>query len=168
MVDKERLSKSCCFIGHRKIDNCHNLKDSLKSIIEDLIRIQNVNTFFFGSRSEFDEICYLVVTSLKEKYPHIKRIYVRAEFPYIDKNYNDYLLKYYEATYFPESVIRAGKAAYIERNYEMLDKSDFAIFYYNTSYEPQKKKRSGSSKSGTKIAYEHAKKKNLRIINVFC
>ncbi len=166
-MGKERISKSCCFIGHRELSDTHNLKDSLQIIIENLIKMQNVDTFFFGSRSEFDELCYFVVTSLKEKYPQIKRIYVRAEFPYINKNYNNHLLKYYEATYFPESVMHAGKAAYIERNYDMLDKSDFAIFYYNPSYEVQKKKNAQSSKSGTKTAYEYAKKKNMSIINVF-
>lgn len=39
---------------------------------------------------------------VKEEYPDIKRIYVRAEFPYINDDYKNYLLKSYEDTYYPE------------------------------------------------------------------
>ncbi|MEF9840764.1 MAG: biotin operon repressor, partial [Lachnospiraceae bacterium] len=42
--------------------------------IESLIVNHNVDTFLFGSRSEFDSLCHSLVTELKEKYPHIKRI----------------------------------------------------------------------------------------------
>ena len=57
--------------------------------------------FLFGSKSRFDDLCYEAVTELKKKYVHIQRIYVRAEFPYIDESYKSYLLKGYEETYYP-------------------------------------------------------------------
>ena len=72
--------KSCCFFGHRKIDETAELKDKLCGIIENLIVNEKVDTFFFGSKSQFDDLCHKVVTELKEKYPHIKRIYVRSAF----------------------------------------------------------------------------------------
>ena len=40
----------------------------LKNYIEDLIVNHNVNTFLFGSRSDFDFVCHKIVTELKEKY----------------------------------------------------------------------------------------------------
>lgn len=165
--------KNCCFLGHRKIIETEELHNKLYEIIENLILNEGVDTFLFGSKSEFDKLCLKTVTTLKEKYPHIKRIYVRAEFPCIDENYKKYLLKSYDYTYFPEGILNAGKASYVERNYEMIDKSKFCILYYNENYLPQRRKNSKSDlsdyqpKSGTKVAYDYALKKHMTIFNLF-
>ncbi len=165
-------SNICCFIGHRKINQTDDLKKRLYNEIEKLILHENVHTFLFGGKGQFDDLCYTVVTALKEKYCCIKRIYVRAEFPYIDESYKSYLLKRYEDTYFPPKIINAGKASFVERNYEMIDNSSCCIFYYDADYVPQRRKISKRSmsdyqpKSGTALAYEYAVKKKLFIINV--
>ncbi|MBQ7045561.1 MAG: DUF1273 family protein [Clostridia bacterium] len=150
----------CCFLGHRTITKTENLRTNLYNIIEKLILHENVDTFLFGSKSQFNDFCLELVTNIKEKYPHIKRIYVRAEFPYISDDYKRYLLKSYEDSYYPESVIGAGKAAYVERNYQMIDKSKFCIIYYDEQNAPTNRK------SGTKIALDYAIKKGKHIINV--
>ena len=72
-----------CFFGHRKIDETEELKNNLRGIIENLIVNEKVDTFFFGSKSQFDDLCHKIVTELKEKYPHLKRIYVRSAFQHI-------------------------------------------------------------------------------------
>ena len=95
---------TCCFFGHRKIDKTPELIERLTKEIKVLITENDVGTFYFGSKSQFDDLCHKVVTGLKEKYPHIKRIYVRAEYPYINENYENYLLKAYEETYYPEKL----------------------------------------------------------------
>ncbi|MBE6701191.1 MAG: hypothetical protein E7582_04810 [Ruminococcaceae bacterium] len=134
---------------------------------------QNINTFLFGSKSQFDSLCYDLVTKIKEKYPHIKRVYVRAEFPCIDESYRSYLLESYEDTYYPEGMEKAGKAAYVERNCEMIDRSNVCIIYYNTGYAPPRRKNSRHDltdyqpKSGTKIAYDYAQKKKIKVINIY-
>ncbi len=161
---------TCCFFGHRNVLETEELKDKLYKIIENLIVNENVCVFLFGSKSEFDRICLSVVSELKNKYFHIKRIYVRAENEHIDERYRDYLLKSYDETYFPKRVQNAGKASYIARNYEMIDKSDFCVCYYNKAYQPKPQKRKGflpdyQTRSGTAIAYEYAKRKKLFIIN---
>ena len=150
----------CCFIGHRKINETEDLKIRLWDLIENLIINKNVTTFLLGSKSEFNELCVNLLIQAKEKYPHIKRVYVRAEYPYISENYKKYLLESYEDTYYPENIINSGKAAYVERNYEMIDKSHFCILYYSKDnvYTPRK--------SGTKIALTCAKKRGKKIINV--
>lgn len=74
-------ANTCCFIGHRSITETEELKTELTELIERLITDMGVNTFLFGSKSRFDSLCLETVTGLKEKYPHVKRIYVRAEFP---------------------------------------------------------------------------------------
>ena len=102
------LENTCCFIGHREINVTDELKEKLRVVIECLIVDENIDTFLFGSKSQFDDLCYDIVTEIKKKYPHIKRIFVRAEYPYIDESYEAYLLESYEDTYFPKSVLGAA------------------------------------------------------------
>jgi len=163
---------TCCFFGHRKITETDELKSKLYNEIETLITYKKVPTFLFGSKSQFDDLCYKIVTELKEKYQHIKRIYVRAEFPYIDDSYKNYLLESYEDTYYPSKMIDAGKAAYVERNYEMINNSRYCICYYDENYMPPRRKNSRRDltdyqpKSGTGIAFDYARKEELNIINL--
>ena len=166
--------KSCCFFGHRKIDKTPQLTEKLINIIEFLITEKDVNVFYFGSKSEFDDLCHKITSELKEKYPYIKRVYVRAAFQHISDRYEDKLLMHYEDTYFPEHIEKAGKASYVERNQEMINKSDFCIFYYDENYLPPRRKNSRRDlfdyqpKSGTGVAYDYAmKKKDKQVINVF-
>ena len=66
-----------------------------------------------------------MVTKKKEKYPHIKRIYVRAEFSDMNDDYKTYLMDFYEDTYYPEKIRGSGRTAYMERSYEMINKSKY-------------------------------------------
>ena len=149
---------TCCFIGHRTINETEELKERLCEIIEKLIVDENVDTFLFGSKSRFNSLCLELVTELREKYPHIKRIYVRAEYPYISEHYKNYLLESYEDTYYPNKIIGAGKATYVERNCEMINNSRFCIVYYDELHMPTKRK------SGTEIALGYAVKHKKEII----
>lgn len=166
---------TCCFFGHKKINVTEELKAKVYETVEGLITEQNVDTFLFGSNSQFDSLCLETVTRMKEKYPHIKRIYVRAEYPYINESYTAYLLKYYDETYFPEKMIEAGRAVYVERNREMIDKSLYCVFYYDENYAPQTRKNSKNlfpdcapqtRKSGTKLALDYAILKKKKIITM--
>ena len=150
--------KTCCFFGHRKINETQELKSKLIEIIEKLIVEKQVDTFLFGSKSRFNGLCLELVTKIKEKYPHIKRVYVRAEYPYISDDYKKYLSKIYEDTYYPERIMNSGRASYVERNYEMINNSHFCIVYYDESNAPT------TRKSGTKIALGYAIKQGKQII----
>ena len=156
----KKEGKACTFIGHRKIEESDGLVKRVEEEIERLIEEEGVELFLFGSKSEFDALCLKTVTRLKGKYPHIKRIYVRAEFPYINESYERYLLERYDSTFFPEKILKAGRYAYVERNALMIDESDFCVFYY-------KKNENYTKKSGTKIAYEYALKRDTTVINLF-
>ncbi len=151
---------TCCFFGHRKINETEQLKAKLVEIIEQLIVEEKIDTFLFGSKSRFNSLCLELVTEIKEKYPYIKRIYVRAEYPYISEQYKNYLLESYEDTYYPEKILNAGRASYIKRNYKMIDNSRYCVVYYNELNIPT------TRKSGTKIALDYAIKKCKNIINV--
>lgn len=149
---------TCCFFGHRSIIETEELKAQLTETVEKLITDENVDTFLFGSGSSFNSLCLELVTQIKEKHPHIKRIYVRAEFPYITDQYLAYLLKSCDDTYYPEKILGAGRAAYVERNYEMINNSKYCIVYYDEQCAPS------TRRSGTKIALDYAVKKDRKII----
>ena len=152
------MQNTCCFLGHREINITDELKENLRVVIEHLITEESIDIFLFGSKSRFDSLCQETVTELKEKYPHIKRIYVRAEYPYISDHYKNYLLESYEDTYYPEKILNSGRAAYVERNYEMINESQYCIVYYDEAIAPS------TRKSGTKIALDYAIKKQKHII----
>ncbi len=149
-----------CFIGHRTITATNELRERIRTAVLDLIDNQGVDTFLFGSRSQFDELCLKIVTEIKEIRPHIKRIYVRAEYPYISADYEKYLLTFYDETYIPESIIHAGKAVYIERNRYMIDSADICVFFLDTSTTSNRKQ------SGTSIAYHYAHSLTKTIYNL--
>ncbi len=149
---------ACCFIGHRDMEETEELKAKVLMIIENLIVYEKVDKFLFGSKSKFNNLCYKAVTAAKIKHPYIKRVYVRAEYPHISEDYKNYILKDYEDTYFPERVLHSGKAAYVERNRYMIDKSRFCVVYY-------KEHTPTARKSGTAIAVAYAQKQGRTIIN---
>ena len=178
--------KVCSFFGHRKIEITEELKQKVKDIIEDLIVKENVLTFLFGSRSDFDYLCHLVVTELKEKYSGIKRIVYTCQSENCTleserQKWEDFYSKLYkrevhllavEEEFEHKTKYTSGKASYVERNQAMINDSDYCVFYYDKNYLPEKRKWSKSSlgyyqpKSGTKLAYDYAIQKKKKIVNV--
>lgn len=163
---------TCCFIGHRKIDVTEELKTELRSTIETLIVDNYVDTFSFGSKSEFDSLCHHIVTELKEKYHHIRRIYFSVYPPSIYDRPRPGVPSAYEEVYHPEGLRNAGKATYVKRNFAMIDKSDICIVYYNENYEAPTRRKNihlpeQKRNSGTKVALDYATKEHKNIINIF-
>ena len=165
--------KICCFVGHRNIEITDKIEKEIYDFIEHLIRFENVQIFLFGSKSRFNEICYDIVSVLKEKYFDIKRVYVRAQYEFLSKRYENYLLEGFEETFYPKDCKNSGRLSYIKRNFSMIDQSDFCLFYFNSGYLPPQKRVSQKylfafqSKSGTAIAYKYARQKKKRIHNFF-
>lgn len=156
---------TCCIIGHRKF-NVKEYKEKLISTFEWLITMKNVGIFLFGSKSEFNHECYQIIRELKRKYPHIKLIYVRAENRYLSNELEASLSFYYDETYYSYYAEDGGKYSYILRNEEMIDRSDYCVFYYNKGYL-EERKGVIKTKSGTEMAYNYAKKLRKEVINVY-
>jgi hypothetical protein len=85
--------------------------------------------------------------------------------------------KDYDGEMMSDRLWSAGKASYVERDQDMINASDYCVFYYNSDYQPPKRKYSKRGvceyqpKSGTALAYEYAwnkkrVKKCVSIINV--
>ncbi len=85
---------------------------------------------------------------------------MRAEYPDINGDYENYLLEMYEETYYPKRILGSGKAVYVERNCEMIDKSRFCVIYYESQIAPT------TRRSGTKIALDYATKHGKHIIKL--
>lgn len=156
------MMKTCCIIGHRDIEKTKELELKVKRIVTELIEKENVTEFLFGSKSEFADFCYGIITKYKNNCSKLKRIYVRAEYPIISDDYYKYLKTFYEDSYFYGEKLINNRFSYIRRNQVMIDKSDFCIFYFNERYTPKTK-----TQSGTWIAYKYAIKKGKKILNVF-
>ena len=178
---------TCSFFGHRNTKLSFNLEQKLYQILEDLIVNHNVSTFLFGSRSNFDYICHKTVTNLKQIYPQIKRIaytckhetcILQSELAKWEKIYSYHThqkvsLLGVEKEHPYNTNLKPSKASYIKRNQEMINNSNFCIFYYDVNYLPPIRKHSKSAltfyqpQSGTSIAYKYAKQKNKKVINLF-
>ena len=154
------IANTCCFIGHRTIEETNALKEKVYTCVEKMITELHIDTFLFGSKSRFNDLCFEIVTALKETYPHIQRVYVRAEFPVIDDDYKQYLLERYDDTYYPEKIVGAGKSIYVERNCEMIKNSRFCVVYFDEKQLPK------TRKSGTKTALAYARKQGKHIIKM--
>lgn len=184
--------KICSFFGHRKIVETEELIQRIRNTVVNLIEKHNVKVFLFGSRSDFDALCHLIVSELKDQYPEIeRRAYTcRSETCILEKE-----REYWEGiySYFKKKEVHllgveqevehktkytSGKAQYVERNQAMIDDSDFCVFYYNPFYQPPRRKYSKRSvgdyqpKSGTQLALDYAYQrrrggKDLTVINVY-
>ncbi len=120
--------RTCCFFGHGQVDVEGDLYDNVKSMIETLIVEDKVDTFLFGRKSEFDILCLCAVTKLKEKYPHIKRIYTRTDFPFMNGDLVDYDQDY-DDVYYPGRIFPDGKTVYRGQSKERLDMSGTCLLY---------------------------------------
>lgn len=163
--------KACSFFGHRDTPQTEELKQKVRETVERLIVEEDVDTFLFGSRSTFDALCHMVVTELKEKYPHIQRI------AYLCKHESaclvgtgaeeqrrikeltgrDVYIREFEGIKKSSRINSAGRACYVERNYWMIDDSYIVIIYLKEEDRKFYKKR------GTMVACQYAQKKNKDI-----
>ena len=164
--------KTCCFIGHRRIENHSEVQAKLQSILTELIE-QGVTKFIFGDHSQFNDLCYDVVSELKKNNTDIQRIKFRKDYQKISDSVKKYFLDGFEDNICPDGVAKAGKASYVKRNQAMITASNVCIFYYNENYQPERRKESKHSigtyqpKSGTRLAYEFAASKDKEIINLY-
>lgn len=184
---KERITMIVCFIGHRSVNGAEQVTSKLIDVVSSLIA-KGADTFLFGSRSEFDYLCWETVTALKEKYQNIKRICYNEprEVSFTSKEEREncerifsQIVKHevhyadYEESVNSQKALKANKNAYIMRNQEMIDKSDVCVFYYNRDYMPHIRKSSNKylsahrPQSGTAIAFIYAIRKKKLIINIY-
>lgn len=151
-------NKTCSVFGHSNIKVTDKLKRELYLLFENLVLKENVSIFFFGGFSDFDEICYCVISKLKLKYNHIKRVFVCDDYKYIFRpQKRPYWLdaeRYEELTYFEMQYNGFYKRIYF-RNCEIINNSDYVVFYVNHT-----------NQSGAYKAMQYALKNKKKIFNI--
>lgn len=161
--------KACSFFGHRDTPKTEELKEKVRETVERLIVEEGVDTFLFGSRSSFDELCHIVVTELQKKYSHIRRVAYLCKHETaclvgagmdLERQIKDIIgrdvrVREFEEINKSDRVNSAGRAAYVERNQLMIDHSKIIIIHQKFFLQ-----------GGTKIACKYAQQKAREIIFV--
>lgn len=152
---------SCCFTGHRIIDNSTRealflaLDKKIRSLIE-----SGVTNFITGGALGFDTIVAETVLNLRDTdFPHITlslalpcREQTKGWNRYQKEKYNEILNKadnihYISKEYTPDCMMK--------RNMYMVDNSNYCIFYLL------------NTRSGTYKTVSYAMDQNLELINIF-
>ena len=111
---------------------------------------------------------YAVKKEEKEERERIAREVTKRDIKYKD----------YDGAMMSDALWSAGKASYVERNQDMINASDYCLFYYDPQYQPPRRKYSKRSvgdyqpKSGTELAFDYANQrkhsgKEITIINLY-
>ena len=157
------IMRKVCFIGHRQIFD-RSVKERLKTAIENEIK-NGCEFFTMGTHGEFDELALSVCRELRKIYKDIKIEVVITSLKKIEKQllYDDEFGKEYEIPYSDVSTIMYEieethfKKQITESNHQMIDDCDALICYVNKKHNP----------SGAKHAMNYAKRKGLKIINLY-
>ncbi len=83
----------CSFLGDGSTNSTDETYIRVKTTVEKLIAEDGVNVFLFAGHSGFELLCLKAVTELKNKYPQIRRLYVRDEYKYIDYKLKEFVAK---------------------------------------------------------------------------
>lgn len=148
---------SCSVFGHSKIEITDSLKEKIYLTFEDLITQENVGYFYFGGFGEFDDLCWQVVTDLKTKYPNINRIFCLSDPRHQNVFKRPKWLRNedYEEIIYLDLKFDYWYTRIYYRNVEMVNLSDFVIFYVNHD-----------EKSGAYKILQYAIKKKKQYINI--
>ena len=136
------------FCGHGNVQYSDEIRESLYTIIEDLIK-QGADEFLLGGYGSFDLMAAHTVKSLKEKYPHIESVLV---VPYINRGFDKDL---YDCSEYPPLENVPMRFAILKRNEWMVRSADVIVAYISHDW-------GGAAKT---LSYASHKKK--RIINIF-
>ncbi len=145
--------KRCCFFGHARYpyEGC---RDTIKSIVKDLIEHHGVTVFYSGGRGDFDSMCARIVGELRKDYPHIENIKFLSYIP-TGSAADNHLAPCYTGTVYllEESVI--PKFAISKTNEKAVDVCAFVVSGVCRSY------------GGAQQAIRYAKRRHKTIIDIF-
>ncbi len=153
----ETIEKTCSCFGHTYVDITDDLisrtRKEIDRAIEDGVRI-----FLFGGRSDFDDLCYDLVTEKKNSDPrlNIQRVFCFSLDSQFRKPPRWYEKKEYESFECPTKRVNYWYTAIFFRNVAMIDQSDLILFCV------EQRENSGAYKT-----YQYAVKTHKKIVNLF-
>ena len=125
--------KACSGFGHRVL--LMDIEKPLREVLERLVDEEGVTEFYTGGMGEFDELFARTVRSMKRNDPRLRLVLV---LPYLTRKVATEKA-WYESQY-DEILIPAEldgvhpKAAITQRNYWMVDHSDFIVAALRRDY----------------------------------
>jgi len=149
-------------VGHRTVKGKGLVELRFLDVVQKHFPNDEQLQFQFGSNSQFNALIWKIVSKAQEDGENVTLVNFAcgSEKPLLKDNKKDGQ-KWFDEVVFPENAKNCGRRLYIERNKALIDASDVMLFYFDETYSP------AFSNSGTRIAYEYAKSKNKKIINLF-
>lgn len=147
------VEKTCSCFGHSDVDITDEL--TARTMIEINKAINDgVRIFLFGDRSDFDDLCYDLVTKKRNAEPqlNIKRVFCFALDKQLRKSPRWFIQKEYEALECPTKDFDYWYTAIYYRNLAMIDQSDLILFWV------EQRENSGAYKT-----YQYAVKKHNKL-----
>ena len=111
----------CTLFGHRNAPQ--TIKETLKTIILDLIENKNIDMFYIGNNGAFDRMARELLKEFKKTYK-INYFVVLAYIPQKTDNED-----YTDTVYFEELNEKPHRVRIVERNKLMINKSDIVVTY---------------------------------------
>lgn len=150
--------KICSFFGHRNVNITDLLYDKTSAEIMKAVEL-GCRTFYFGGYGDFDELCYQIVTKIKDENSKlgIKRIYCVSQERYLRKNVRYFNRDNYDDIIYLEPSFEGWYKSIYFRNCAMIDQSFLVIFYAENKAD-----------SGAYKAYKYAtKQKDKKVVNLW-
>ncbi len=151
------MGKTCSFFGHQNTIVTEELTTALREKVLDLID-NGFTDFIFGGFGNFDDLAYKVVKKIREENANVVMKFCVHDENWLRPSKQPKWLKnegYDEIIYFSLTYDYWYTRIYY-RNCEIINNSDFVIFYC------EENKNSGAYK-----ALKHAKLKHKQFINLF-
>ena len=151
------VEKTCSCFGHSDVEITDELIVRARIEIDRAVA-DNVRTFLFGGRSNFDDLCYDLVTEKRNDCPqlNIKRVFCFALDKQLRKPPHWFIRKEYEALECPTKDFDYWYTSIYYRNIAMIDQSDLVLFWV------EKRENSGAYKT-----YKYSVKNHKHIVNLF-
>ncbi len=151
-----------CFTGHRNVKETPELKERLTKQLETLIG-EGAEIFLSGMARGWDLICAAVVLEFRERYPNIK-LHLILPCPSDEQtaDWCDSDKAEYSRIFDLADRVEICSEHYFDgcmkvRNQQLVDLADVCVCYFNES----------NKRSGTGQTVRMARKREIKIINVF-
>ena len=135
------------FFGPRKIGEAKGLSEKVTNAIQNLIAEAGADTFLFGERDEFVDLCYEAVTQFKGNDPQLRRVCVRGrDEALVQSRMQEYAARYDEMCY-PDAFNGKQTVSVTARREAIIELCDAIVVY-----------RGGNEAGSNNIAAIYAKK----------
>ena len=152
---RELTNMIITFCGHAQFSKSEKYQRTVLDFLKRTVGDQAAD-MYLGGYGNFDSFAYGCCLKYKESHPNISLVFIT---PYVTpeymKNRFECQSTKYDSVIYPEIEDKPLKFAITYRNRWMVEKADYVVCFITHSY------------GGAYKTYQHAKKCNKKIINIF-